>query len=360
MFSLLGGTADITVHQKCENNTLEEVIPASGGPWGGKAVDDQFIKFLSELVGENVLEEFKRENVEDYLEITRSFDRKKRTIKPNLNGTTRMPIPQTLVTLCIKSHGVNKFQEIIERNSLHKKNVSFAHGKLRWNNSFFRGFFKKSVNGIVKHIDELFQTNEAKDVKIIVMVGGFSDCSLVVNAIRENFRKVRIIVPEEAGMAVLKGAVYFGHIPDVISRRSARFTYGIQTWPIFNDSIHPKEKMVQSGNSRRCRDVFYKVVTLGEKVMPGYERSNMFEALHSSKNVLECGVFVSDKKDPKFVDDPGCRLLGILTVPLSQEQQGGKVYIEETLIFGETELKFKAYDTNSGLKCEATFDLLKD
>nr|XP_034300194.1 heat shock 70 kDa protein 12A [Crassostrea gigas] len=356
-----GGTADITVHQKCEDSTLEEVLPASGGPWGGKAVDDQFIKFLSELVEEKVWEEFKKKNMEDYLEITRSFETKKRTIKPDKKGSTRMPIPHALVKLCLESHGVENFKEIIQKSEAHKDNVTMSAGKLVWDNNFFRGFFKKTIDGIVKHIDELYQESEVKDVKIIVMVGGFSECELVQDAIKKHFGgKSNIIVPEDAGLAVLKGAVFFGHVPDAISRRSARYTYGIQTWPEFREGHHPKEKKVQIGKSVRCRDVFFKIVTKGEKVMPGYMKSQIFQALHNNENLLDCGVFVSDKKNPTYVDDPECRLLGHLQVPLNVEKQTLETLIEETLIFGETELKFKAKDVYSGMQCEVIFDLLKD
>ncbi|XP_052673330.1 heat shock 70 kDa protein 12A-like [Crassostrea angulata] len=360
VIDLGGGTADITVHQKCEDNTLEEVLPASGGPWGGKAVDDRFMNFLKELVGENVWEEFQKVNMDDYLDIMRCFESKKRTIVPEKSGKTRMTIPQTLVKLSTRSHGVKSFKEVIQKNDTHKNNVGYDTGKLVWNNDFFRGFFKKTIDGIVKHIDEIIQESEARDIRIFVMVGGFSECLLVQDAIKKQFGDVSIIVPEEAGLAVLKGAVFFGHVPDAISRRSARYTYGFQTWPEFREGFHPKEKKVEIENLVRCRDVFLKIVTKGEKVMPGYMRSQIFQALHNKENILECGVFVSDKKDPKFIDDPECRLLGRLQIPLNAEKQTVKTLIVETLIFGETELKFKAEHVHSEIQCEVIFDLLKD
>lgn len=205
------------MHQKCEDNTLEEVL-VSGGPWGGKAVDDQFIKFLSELVEEKVWEEFKKNNMEDYLEITRSFETKKRSIKPDTKGNTRMPIPRALVKLCLKSHG----KEMIQKSESHKDNVTISAGKLVWDNNFFRSFFKETIDQIVGHIDVLLQKSETRDVKTIIMVGGFSECELVQDAIKKHFGDVSIIVPEEARLAVLKGAVFFGHVPDAILQRSAR------------------------------------------------------------------------------------------------------------------------------------------
>ncbi|XP_056012678.1 heat shock 70 kDa protein 12A-like [Ostrea edulis] len=355
-----GGTADITVHQKCEDNTLEEILPASGGPWGGKSVDDLFIKFMTELMGEKVMKDFKKESMEDYLEIMRTFETKKRTIKPNKDGNTNMTIPQALFKLCTKSNGVKDFKDVIDKHEKYRNDVKYAAGKLKWENKYFRGFFKKTIDSIVKHIDELFEEDVVRDVDIIVMVGGFSECMLVQDAIKKNFDQKIVIVPEDAGLAVVKGAVYFGHVPDAISRRSARYTYGIQTWPEFKADRHPKEKKVEIQGSMRCRDVFFKVITKGEKIMPGHLKSQVFQALNSGEQCLECGVFISDSTNPNFVDDPGCRMLGILQVPLSGGGEQTTSVIEESLIFGETELRFQARDVYTNVNREVIFDLLKD
>lgn len=56
-------------------------------------------------------------------------------------------------------------------------------GKLVRYNKFFRGFFKKSISAIVKHIDEILQEPKAIDVEVIYAVGEFSNCLLVQNAI---------------------------------------------------------------------------------------------------------------------------------------------------------------------------------
>jgi hypothetical protein len=41
---------------------------------------------------------------------------------------------------------------------------------------------------------------------------------------KKNFPNKRIIIPEEAGLSVLKGAVLFGHKPDYIASRVMRFS----------------------------------------------------------------------------------------------------------------------------------------
>lgn len=43
------------------------------------------------------------------------------------------------------------------------------------------------------------------------MVGGFSESPITLDVVKNAFPTKRVIVPEEAGLAVLKGAVLFGH-----------------------------------------------------------------------------------------------------------------------------------------------------
>jgi hypothetical protein len=48
------------------------------------------------------------------------------------------------------------------------------------------------------------------------------------------FPNKRIIIPEEAGLSVLKGAVLFGHTPDYIASRVMRFSYGTDVTTLFD------------------------------------------------------------------------------------------------------------------------------
>lgn len=65
---------DIMMFKIVENNILEEVIIICIGLWGGKFVDDQFEKFLLELVEEKVWEIFKRKYIDDFFKIMKNFE----------------------------------------------------------------------------------------------------------------------------------------------------------------------------------------------------------------------------------------------------------------------------------------------
>lgn len=222
----------------------------------------------------------------------------------------------------------------------------------------FRKLFQPTVNGIVNLIDEILSEKSLRDVETVLMVGGFAECELVQKAIRNKFPKKRIIVPEEAGLAVLKGAVLFGHMPKTVSARVARYTYGIQSWPMWNEDLHPVSKKVILDGVARCKDVFFKFVERGQQVRAGHEMSQVFQALKPEENSLECSIYISTDTDPSFVDDPSCSQLGVLTVPIPSNRLSNCIQVEETMVFGETELLVRARDLGTNQLYEATFDCL--
>jgi hypothetical protein len=57
---------------------LREVKPASGGDWGGIMVDKEFENLLIRIVGQTVFEKFKHEEKEDWIDMQRDFESRKR------------------------------------------------------------------------------------------------------------------------------------------------------------------------------------------------------------------------------------------------------------------------------------------
>ncbi|XP_056009904.1 heat shock 70 kDa protein 12A-like [Ostrea edulis] len=361
-----GGTADITVHQLQDNGTLAELVPASGGKWGGTRVDDAYRNFLKDIFGDGVLKTFKDDldYIVDYVEFWQGFEVKKReqiTAKETDKVHLRIPLALTeIVKEKTELTGVaDTIMNALIKKSKHNSNGIYSSGgKLVLPIDFYKNLFNPPIEELVMHLSKMFKNDLESDVDVILMVGGFSECDLVINKLERHFGNKRLVVPYEAGLAVLKGAVFFGHHKDLISRRVARYTYGIQTWPKFDKSIHSPQKKQLINREERCKDVFLKFVSIGEPIEPGFKKSFFFRTLRQGDKLLECGVFITNQKDPKYVDDKECVKIGTLTVPLMNSELWANTEIEESIIFGETEIRVTAYNTNTGQKHEVTFDLL--
>lgn len=360
-FVFAGGTADITVHEMIDEDTLEEVVQPSGGPWGGTAVDDQYIEFLEDIFGSKVLQKLKEEDLEDYTDIIYGFEVKKRSIKVQHSKQDEtdivLTLPQGLID-AVKQYGDHKNVDKTIKASKYKDFVSFtAPQHLHIKPEAFRRLFQNVIDKLLKHLDGLFKKQELTNTKHMILVGGFSECDLVQHAIINKFGKYKkIIIPDEAGLAVLKGAVRYGNQPDKISKRVLRKTYGIQSWPDFDPDLYPKSKKVRINGEDRCKDVFYKFVEKGVKLEPGTRKSQVFEVLKPDEKTLELAVYISNDKNPKFVTDPTCQRLGKLVVDLPNLRPGEKLEVEESLIFGDTELLFTARDLKTGKTFETQFN----
>ncbi|XP_063413407.1 heat shock 70 kDa protein 12A-like [Mytilus trossulus] len=347
-----GGTADITVHEILTDGLLEEVVPPSSGAWGGTAIDDAYLRFLEKVFGEKVVQELKLKELEDYTELIHEFEVKKRSIKTDTTDDVVITMPVGFIDI-IKKHcgGI----DTAIKKSPYSDSISISGQRLRVNPQKFRNLFKPTINSLLKHLEQLFRHPKVSDIQYIIMVGGFSECELVQKEMKDKFPKKKIIIPEEAGLAVLKGAVLYGHQPEKIKTRILKKTYGIQSWPEWDSEVHPETKRVRIEGTDRCKDVFYKFAVKGEKVEAGHSYGQIFQALKPDERTLECTVYISDDTNPRYVTDPSCQRLGNLIVPLPPLNKGQSLEIEETMIFGGTELLFRAKNMKTGEFYETQF-----
>jgi molecular chaperone DnaK (HSP70) len=167
----LGGTADITVHHRQDDDTLEEVVPASGGPWGGITIDAAYLKFLEMLFSKEAIERFKDEDLYDYTELIHQFEIKKRSITSEQDKDIVITMPMGLLEITKSKFGGVK--TAIKR-STYKHNVSFLPSqKLLVKPEIFRNFFKPTIDSLIKHVDQLLKDDKLVDLRNIIMVGVF-------------------------------------------------------------------------------------------------------------------------------------------------------------------------------------------
>jgi len=213
---------DASVHEKKMDGTLKQLHRPSGGPWGGTKVDDKYIAWLTEMFGKGAMRNLKKESMGDYLDILREFESKKRSVTPDSEGKITLRIPGALNRYHTDA-GDENIESKIARLNLNEK-VDIKADKLRVSAETARSWFKEPIEGTIGHITRILAEPALKDVTSILLVGGFAECKLVQDAVKTAVGNRTVIIPEEAGLAVLKGAVLFGHRPQLVSSRCVKFT----------------------------------------------------------------------------------------------------------------------------------------
>lgn len=354
VIDLGGGTADITVHERQKDDGLKEVHKASGGAWGGTKVDEEFENLLIKIIGDKAFKKFCVEHTADRLDLQRELEMKKRTITPASKGKITLKVPVSLGET-YKALTKKSTDDAIAA-SPYKGKITWLPDKIRIEAEVFKGLFKPCVDKIVAHIKDLLKYPEMKGTDTFLMVGGFSESLLVQEAIMNALPKKNVIIPDEAGLTVLKGAVIFGHRPVAITSRVSKYTYGINISPPFDPDRHPAERKVSVGNVDRCRDVFKKYIHEGDTIMVGEPRSGKHITLAPHQREMQLNIFASTRREPEFVDEPDSEYLGRVVVELPDSEE--RIRVEVTMLFGETELTVEAQELSTLKKYTSYFDFL--
>ncbi|XP_069130064.1 heat shock 70 kDa protein 12B-like [Argopecten irradians] len=356
-----GGTIDITIHEVQRDGSLKEIHKANGGDWGGTKVDHAFQVLLSGIIGNGAFHRFMENNKADMVEFFRDFEVKKRTIKPNApsDEKTTFKIPTSMNEAC-KDENTQDMAAIVKSRQYFKGNLSLVGDKLRVSGERAKALFKDPVKQIVEHLRKLLEEPSARGVKSILMVGGFSESLVLQDGIRRNFPNLRMIVPKDAGLAVLKGAVIFGHEPRAIKSRICKYTYGVAVTHEFDEAKHNiSYRVVRSNGAVRCDNIFDIHVRVGDTVdigQPQVVQSYTPAEPHDTSMTLR--VFVSTERDPMYTTDSGCTKIGQMTVAMPDTSKGRDRSVKVQMTFSNTELEVKATNEDTGKSVTAAFDFL--
>ncbi|XP_076085748.1 heat shock 70 kDa protein 12B-like isoform X1 [Mytilus galloprovincialis] len=250
-----GGTVDITGYTIEEGNKLIELFPPTGGPWGGTEVDKQFQDLIVEIFGKEVWHMFEKSCMHDSLELMRRFEGRKKVFGENDEDKVRIQCPGELFEQYKSKTGLDFQSEL---------GVKKVRDKLVFPTQIMKDLFQKPLNAIIDSVRKLLTKPETKGLKTILMVGGFSESALLYEGIRSIFPTLNVFRPHEAVLSVVKGAVIFGHTPEIITERVCARTYGIAGNIPFDSQIHPQRCLGYYEGKAKCTDSFQTIVKKGD------------------------------------------------------------------------------------------------
>ncbi|OWF50355.1 Heat shock 70 kDa protein 12B [Mizuhopecten yessoensis] len=309
-----GGTVDITIRQVLEDRTLREVHQATGGAWGGMKVNANFLEFISELIGINELTELRLNYKADYLDLERSIEMKKRHLEVVIKGRILIALPPSLKKVYKNLNKGAKLTNKLTFESKYAGKVNIQKGHLRMKKEIVAGFFKPVVIKIVKHLKDLLSLPKASGLEDIILVGEFD---VIKKTLTEIFSSKRVLVTEDAGLFVLKGAVLYGHNPNAFLILRKRFLIAGQTY---------------------CGDCFGKIAEIGMYYIFGEGQDIELNPFYGDLTKMSVDIYKSTGKDHVYVTDKGCSFLGRIFVDMPNTSLGKKRRAKVRITFGKTKI----------------------
>lgn len=288
------------------------------------------------------------------MDLERDFELKKRNLREDVENVN-IHISAALVEVAKDKTG-KTIPELIEASGMADK-IRFRRDRATFKAEIIRELFAPSVKSIVDHVKSVISSKQVEQVDKILMVGGFSESQTVMQAVKDAFPDVMVVAPLEPGLAVVKGAVIFGHAPDSISTRVSRYAYGVAAQGEFIPNMHPEHNRIEVNGKECCKDLFSKLVSLNDSV----DSTQKIERIYGveDKNATVCiEIYASENEYPVLVNDPGCTKIGQLIIkpPLGGWRKNAELKIE--LGFGGTEVTVTATETQTLNEYVTSFDCL--
>ena len=221
--------------------------------------------------------------------------------------------------------------------------------------------FAPVLSDIRDHLKRLQERTKALNIKTMLLVGGFADSPILQNEIKKEFSKdFQVLVPRNAAIAVVQGAVLFGKNPAKITERVMSTTYGADCSRDFDKNIHPSSKFFLADGRPMCQDLFSCFVKEDEVARSGRTVRKMYTPLHANDTQFTFGFYAAKNPECKFITDEGVTKIGSVTVKSPDTSKGLSRNIEVSMHFGGTEIVATAIDISSGSTAQTTLDFYHD
>ncbi|KAH3835194.1 hypothetical protein DPMN_108541 [Dreissena polymorpha] len=185
------------------------------------------------------------------MDLFREFEIRKRTFIPSKSDAFTMKPPIALNKMFKKKHNKH-IKEHIQTTPQYINTVKWIGDTIKIDHTVGEGFFEQACEQAAQHLQKLFSKDELQDVTTVLMVGGFSESGLLQKMIADVLSSnINIITPPDPSLAILKGAVIFGHDPFVMKERRSRFTYGVKMSIDFVTGSHPETKKNHENRRKR-------------------------------------------------------------------------------------------------------------
>ena len=318
-------------------------------------MDLSFRSLLASIVGEDVIEAFTTDHKYDYLELLTDFEVKKRTINPNLAEKVTFKVPITLLETFREMNPGSNLKTVVTSNARYKNQLNWTGDKLRMEAQLTKALFDESCKKIVDHMHQLFRHPSVKDVSSILLVGGFAESPMLQEAVKEAFRNKNVIVPQDAGLAVLKGAVLYGHQPKTISARVCKYTYGVEIIKEFDNAIHPQSKKLLRDEVEMCDNIFDVHVSFGKVIKVGeLQVKQDYTVVKADQTKMTFPIYTSNEREPTYTTDATCTRLGTITIDLPDTTKGMDRGAFVSMTFSGTEITVTAVDKDNPTKSVST------
>ncbi|KAF0553896.1 actin-like ATPase domain-containing protein [Gigaspora margarita] len=335
-----GGTVDLTMRKLLSNCevALSEVTECTGDFCGSVFIDQEFLKFLGEIVGHDAIELLCEKNYGQMQYLIRVFCQE---VKTKYTGEENFSYEFDLGRVCqaLKNHVTGEINLFLDKKD--------------WIIKICGNDVKKMFDPVIERITQLVRLqlqNCRNTCSAIFMVGGFGASRYLQERIKKEFKNdvKYILTPPKPVAAVVSGAIVYG------LRNNANASVKVPlSGPIILDRVL---KYTYGTNILRSNE-FSILANRGAQARIDQKFESTFVPLIPNQSTMSFKIYITQNNEPKYCYEEGVQFLGELKVNLPDIDLGLNRPVKFSICFAEEELKVFAVNLQNGQNCHATFIL---
>lgn len=363
-----GGTVDIVYHsleERCNDTiAVSELVPPSGGPYGGTLVDAAFEQLLDPVFQGDRFPSFFKELKKTYtamwLFLMKQLEEKKNVLdEKGPDEAVWFDLSIAFNTACMQITGRDALSLLKEGRVPGIELSSTEHLEIKA--ELIKKLYSTSIAEICKCLKKDLKAGPAAKVGALYLGGTFSNSRYLLESVQQQVNslvpKERVVNPPDSALAIVKGAVMYGINPNFVEERVAAMSYGIG---VVDSAKHPKEKAAFYNGKKYCNDVYDEFVKRGEKIR---NTADVIKQTHFPVEPDQQKLRISIYSAPgtvRFVDDAGCKHMASIVVrmPILSGGTNRKVFVE--IDFSGSEIHVVATDENTGKSYDTSLEFVCD
>src|SRR6266498_3055762 len=231
---------------------------------------------------------------------------------------------------------------------------------------------KSIFDPIVDRIIEMIRVqldNSSGKCSAIFLVGGFGQSKYLQKRVEEEFSQLvkNISIPNQPIAAVVRGAAIYGKSLHesgaleklklnkskcIIASRILNYTFGVKVSPSW-DIGDPPERLTFGGRIHKFHRIIERKaeVTIDQE----YKIENLIP-VYPFQTGISFDIYYTKEKNAVYCDEPGMELLGELHINLPDVHLGRNRPCTLSLLFGDMEIKAKAFNQTNGQNYQTKFE----
>ena len=183
---------------------------------------------LQDVFGERAITALKDAEMGDYFDLFREFETKKRYFSSKKKEKVTFRISGTLRE-SFEKYETGTLEEKLFRVPYGRGLELRASDKLRVDPKIIQNWFDDPLDLLIQTVRKILRKRNMRKVNKILLVGGFGESPYTQERMTLAFQNKTIVIPKDASIAVLKGAVRYGHDPGLVSSGSNNIASGQRT-----------------------------------------------------------------------------------------------------------------------------------